>query len=422
MLFRSNLDSASYVNLPNSYHGKIVQAGAKAWKKILEEIDKIDAGRQKFYQYQIYNGGDWLLNKSRALKKNDWNSLAGNSSKPVFYFTLPDPWQIYLDSEKNPEINSQDPNLDLQLKKRNNMLKLQKTAWNEALNKKNESAGVSGGEVLFNQYFAKLMTDPAWPLPYNHSLRYAVADFKNYYFRKEGDQEGFNRDEIMKEAFPEFRDAIGYYDSRKNPYLVGSENEPLNNKMQKAIIKHYKQKPKTEAYFFVAETKSSKSLEELEFDFFKGRCMYSFANQKDFDSRFRPDGTSYNLGSSACVRGGLKLVNARFDKGGVVYVTGTISIEGDLSGGDGLALMAKAVSVEGNGQLDNVSIIQDSDQEFIFKAKTLNGNLVTRGPVKVDGFGERVLKYNNGLKQNKYLVGFQSYIDSWKWEYAGASN
>ena len=96
----ANLDSASYVNLPNSYHGKIVQAGAKAWKKILEEIDKIDAGRQKFYQYQIYNGGDWLLNKSRALKKNDWNSLAGNSSKPVFYFTLPDPWQIYLDSEK----------------------------------------------------------------------------------------------------------------------------------------------------------------------------------------------------------------------------------------------------------------------------------------------------------------------------------
>ena len=406
------LDSGNYV-LNNSYHGKIIQMGAKKWKRILELLDGIEASKQKFYRYQP-SSGDWK-GTSRALKKNDWDSLWSRANPPVFYFTLPDPWQIYLNSEKTPENKIQDSNMDRELKKRYNMTKLQKTAWNEALAKKRESAEVSGGEVLFNQYFAKLMTDPAWPLPYNHSLRYAIKEFKNYYFRKEGDQEDYSSDDIMKEAFPEFRDAIGYYDARQNPYLLGFENKPLNNKIQKEIIKKYKAGPQSKkGYYFAKDIVGSRSLEELEFNFFNGRCMYSFADQGEFEKRFRPDSGNYSMGTVACVKGGLTLKAASFDRGGVIHVFGKATIEGDLNGGDGLVLVADTFAI-GSGRLDKVSIIQRSDQAFTFQLDNLSGNLVTRGPITVSRKG--VIKYDQSFKNDKYLVGFQSYIDSWRWKH-----
>ena len=84
---------------------------------------------------------------------------------------------------------------------------------------------------------------------------------------------GKRKDFMEQDVIPEFRDAIGYYDSNLNDYMKKMENEPLGPELQKKIIKKYREKksgdPKS-AYFFASEINAgiSKSLEELDIEKF----------------------------------------------------------------------------------------------------------------------------------------------------------
>ena len=404
------------------HHQMIVQEAAKTWKENVVALiaDKVEDRKQDFYLFSPFSGA-WA-DRSRALKRNQWGggSIASGSSKgPAYYFTVPDPWQIAAEKEIN-SVTGQDPRIKDFIHARTPLSEVKKEGFNQAV-KAFGTGSESGAEELFREYFSRVMTDPAWPLPYNYSTRFAKEKLKRYYFR--GDPEASDdRDDFMtKRAVPEFRDAIGYFNPRVNPYLRDSENKPLNNQLQKEVFSHYKSKYKADnypAYFFVKEMKSARSLETLDLDqLYKGRCMFSYAKRKEFDARFRQSKMEHNykLGATVCYQGALELVDASFDGGGVLVVSGPVILKGTRFGGGGLTLVAPQIRIEGMAmRLEQVSLVQTGETPFKFRADEIKGNLVVKKPVEVKRKG--VLSYDAGfLKGDSYVVGFQPYISQWAW-------
>jgi hypothetical protein len=404
------------------HHQLIVQDAAKTWKESVVSLinDEVEDKKQEDYLFSPFSGS-WA-DRSRALKRNQWSdgSISQGSSKgPAYYFTVPDPWQIALEKEIN-SVTGQDQRVKDLVHARTPLGDVKKGAFNQAV-KTFSTGSESGAEELFREYFSRVMTDPAWPLPYNYSTRFAKEKIKRYYFR--GDPEASDdRDEFMTErAVPEFRDAIGYFNPRVNPYLRDTENKPLNNKIQKEIFSHYKAKYKGgdfPAYYFVKEMKTARSLESLDLDqLYKGRCMFSYSKRKDFDARFRqtPLEHNYKLGATVCYQGSLELVDASFEGGGVLVVSGPVIIKGSRFNGGGLTLVSPRIRIEGMAmRLEQVSLIQTGEGPFHFRADEIRGNLVVKKPVEVMRKG--VLSYDAGfLKAQTYVVGFQPYISQWAW-------
>jgi hypothetical protein len=403
------------------HHQKIIQDAAKVWKENIATLiaTEVEDAKKKYYLFNPFSGS-WSKS-SRALKRNPWGqgAVSGSNAGPAYYFTLPDPWQIALDKEVTP-LTGQDTTLKNMINDRTPLSEIQRNEYNQAI-KRFKSGSEEGPDVLFKKYFARIMTDPAWPLPYNYSTRFAKEKFKRYYFREDPEKSD-DRDTFMrKKVVPEFRDAIGYFSPRANPYLQDVENQPLNNKIQKKIVKHYRDKYKDKdlpAYFFAKELSSSSSLENIAIEgLYDGRCMYSFSKREKFDARFQVEkGThKYKLKTVACFKGNLELTNAEFEGGGVLIVQGSVSLKGTSFNGGGLVILAPVIKDEGNGmRLSQVSLIQTRKTPFKFRAEELQGNLVTKGPVEVRRKGH--LKYAPGfLKQNQYVVGFQPYISTWEW-------
>jgi len=421
LLLRDN-DVTRTVDGLQYHHQRIVQDAARVWKENIATLiaKDVEDANKKFYLFSPFSGS-WSKN-SRALKRNPWNQAAagGSGSGPAYYFTLPDPWQIAMDKEINP-LTGQDTTLKNLINDRTSLTELQKNDWNQAL-KRFQSGSEEGPEILFKKYFARIMTDPAWPLPYNYSIRFAKEKFKRYYFREDPEASD-DRDTFMnKKAVPEFRDAIGYLSPRANPYLQDMENQPFSNKIQKDIIKYYRDKYEGKdfpAYYFAKEMSSNRSLEEVEIEgLYDGRCMYSFKSRDKFDARFQVEKGfhKYKLKTVACYQGDLELIDGDFDGGGVLYVQGEVSLKGTSLNGGGLVIIATIIKVDGIAmRLNQVSLIQTKkNTPFRFEAEEISGNLVTKGPVDVRRKG--VLKYAPGfLKKNQYVVGFQPYISSWEW-------
>ena len=216
-------------------HAEILLAAATRYQEdVFEPMTEAEDNSQlrKFYSFTPYKG-DWWEKKSRAQKHNStWKQSQNPKDSPVVpYFTLPDPWEIKLDKEKIPQPddkNGPQPALEWgpfksALRKKVTDKELDsyphnKTAYGggdffEGTSVKEKE--VTGYEALFEKYFRRVMTDPAWVLPYNHSLRFGIDRFKENFFKSDsGTADAGKREDFMKkDVIPEFRDAIGYHDS-----------------------------------------------------------------------------------------------------------------------------------------------------------------------------------------------------------------
>ena len=286
---------------------------------------------------------------------------------------------------------------------------------------------VEGYEALFEKYFRRVMTDPAWVLPYNHSLRFGIDRFKENFFKNDSGAAdvGKRKDFMKQDVIPEIRDAIGYHDSNLTDYMKKMENEPLGPELQKKIIKKYREKKHNAtdaAYFFASEINDnfSKSLEELDLEgLYKGRCVFKFDSQDSFSDKYGGL-DNFGINSVNCINSDLSLKDARISKEGVIWVKGNLNIEGELDAKN-VVFVAKNVNIERSrfNQLRVGSIINYGTKAFDFSPSKIFGNLVVTKFGKVTGgsnSGGAELNYNSDfLKKSKSIVTFQPFINSWKW-------
>jgi hypothetical protein len=404
-----------------SEYGPEVKAAAQKWQKIVDQIsNKMDKPDQPYYSFSPISSS-WSRN-SRVFRQNKWNE-AGGEKTPVLYFTLPDPWEI---------ASGNDSSELTQFVRRGNRLSqyLGKQDYNQAI-QKFQTSNVSGGETLFNEYFKKIMTDPAWVLPYNYSNRFGLPEFKEMYFTREPK----GRQDFMEtEAVEEFRDGIGYFESKINPYMEpksdSEKNKPLGPDFQERIIRAYRDDPKYKdkhkgAYSFVSELGSSaNNLEELNLkELYRGRCIYRMDSDEFKDKFFNTDTGQYDIHTVVCIDGDLEL-NGIYKGVGVLHVAGTVKITGHVNyqtglPTDGTSLVVSANQFEfgSNTYQVKASLIQRKEGgSTSFSLDKLTGNFVLRdfGGVNVMSGRSATLKYDSSfLKNVEFVVGFQPYIKSW---------
>lgn len=427
-------------------HAKILMSAAERYQNdIFQAVVDTENNSQlrKFHVFKPFKAS-WS-DKARAFKHNvTWIETENPNENPVVpYFTLPDPWEIKLDPEKIPDADGESGPKDAVT---NTFLKtaLRERVTDNDLDKyphnKREYGGedsfkgisiknqpVDGYEALFEKYFRRVMTDPAWILPYNHSLRFGVDRFKENFFKSEsGEADSGKREDFMKrEVIPEFRDAIGYHDSNLNDYMENMENEPLGPELQKKIIQIYRDKKQDDpeaAYFFASEIAQdvSKSLEELEIEnLYSGRCVFKFASERLFFNRVGSS-DDFSIDSINCINSNLSLDNANISGEGVIWVNGDLIIKGDLSAPN-VVFVAKNVKPERSrsNRLTVGSLINRGEAAFDFSPALISGNLVVKKFGKVTGGRSSEgasLNYGSSfLKNESHALTFQPFINSWKW-------
>lgn len=385
---------------------------------------------------------EWVKN-SRVYKKSQrFLNLAKDGELVVPYYTLPDPWEILLKDEKIPQpdddkgnpVNAQiNPDFKTKLRKKVSEADLESYPHNKTeytrsddfqstkVDIRGSETEVSGYEGLFETYFRRVMTDPAWVLPYNHSLRFAMDDFKKQYFQATSDSNVPDRDDFMKDVFPEFRDAIGYHKSDLNPYMKDKEHSALGPDLQKEIIKKYRDGPESKlGYFFASEFKQgSSSLEEVSLsDLYKGRCVFHFDDEDKFKKRFTKNGT-LTVNTIVCLNIDLNLKNEEIKGRGVIWSKGKLKIDGSLSA-ENIVFVTPEVEGSGFGQSLKVGSLIVTKKIFNFFPESIDGNLVVAKFGKVTGGDSSdgaALTYNSGfLKTKNYAVSFQPFIDRWNFE------
>ncbi len=443
--FTQNIDGLQAI------HADILLAAAKQYEEtILKPIndsssDSIKEEYRDFYAFTPFQEGGWW-GKARARKHNkSWVENNGSeNSYSVPYFTLPDPWEIKLEEEKIPNTDKEKP-LQKATTSRALRTAIRKKVTEKELEQyphnKNQYTGkqifkgksirgddVHGYEALFEKYFRRVMTDPAWVLPYNHSLRFGIQEFKKNFFKSDSSKAdpGQRKDFMKNDVVPEFRDAIGYHESNLNDYMKKMENAPLGPALQKKIIKKYRDKNPDKGdsgYFFAPEISksTSKSLEDLDLDdLYTGRCSFQFASEDLFFRRLGGSSETFTIDSIYCINSSLILDNANISGKGVIWVKGDLRIKGDLNASQ-VVLVANNVMAEGSNSVLNVgSIIHYGNKEFDFSSSKINGNLVVtkfgtvKGGSNLEG---ATLTYNHSfLKKQTHAVTFQPFINSWKWQ------
>lgn len=419
---------------------ELLVKGAKKWLKIVEEVGKLDDEDKSIYSFQEPQFKNW--EKSNVKKLNPHWKAEEDPKKPmVYYFTLPDPWHMYTERMKVPmAIKRKKSNAghyeaeDMQFsqlfqeryyKDKNDYdEKMPKLKYNELIAKFTadvDGKSYEGPEALFEKYFRRVMTDPAWVLPYNHSLRFGLNAFKKQFFKSDPDEAGGDRKSFMKDdVVPEFRDAIGYHMGSENAYMEKKELEGLGPATQIAIIDKFKDGEK-DAYYFAKELQGGYSLEGLQLgSLYSGRCMFAFKNEKEFLGRFLPNGRgAIDLNTSVCVQGDLTLEDVEFKTGGLLIVDGKVTFKGvsDVQG-NGTVIRAKEFAISGPTRINGLSLIQTGDSPFNISSD-ITGNLVVKKFGKVQRRAE--LNYDPGfLKKVQFLVSFQPYIN--EWEYKGKAD
>jgi hypothetical protein len=399
----------SSLDLDVDIYGDTVQKAAKEWEKILKLVDKLGPNGD-YYKFERYRAR-WAK-KSRVFRAFGWNDNQNSQEKPVFYFTLPDPWQIFSNRE-GVSGWTQSTNFGGGADQGNRGY----------LDKVVQSFGDNGtgGEDLFNKYFMKIMTDPAWVLPYNYSLRFGIPDFKSMYFTSDPSE---REHKMANEVIPELRDSIGYFDQKVNPYMDPGNSEdlknaPLNTELQSRIIKGVREGKIKDAYYFAKELGGSvDNLEELELDnLYSGRCSFYYDKSRKnvFKEKYLSDGSKFH--STICVEGELELPTGTMEGSGVLWVSGPVTIAGDFEAPE-LVIIAPKITVKKPGANVKASLIVHKANPFSFNLSSLDGNLVVKKFDQISSRRDpRALNYNAGfLKKESYSVAFQPYIKVWGME------
>ncbi len=429
-------------------HAEILMAAAIRYQEdVFQPVTEADDNSElrKFYTFTPFSAGGWQ-SKARAFKHNaTWKESQDPKNSPVVpYFTLPDPWEIRLEKEKIPQPddkNGQQPALEWGPFKAALRTKVTEKELKSYPHNKSMYGGddffkgtsikekdVTGYEALFEKYFRRVMTDPAWVLPYNHSLRFGIDRFKENFFKSEsGQADAGKRKDFMKgDVIPEFRDAIGYHDSNLNDYMKKMENEPLGPDLQQKIIKKYREQKENDpdaAYFFASEISEgvSKSLEELDLEnLYTGRCVFKYATEELF---FKKVGSNddFIVDSLNCINANLTLENANITGEGVIWIKGDLIIKGDLNAPK-VVFIAQNIKPEVSraNRITVGSMINYGSKAFNFSPALISGNLVVKKFGKVTGGSSSegaTLKYDASfLKKRSHAVAFQPFINSWKWE------
>ena len=425
-------------------HHQILWAASELYEKdILNEAAGWKSGDElhDLYMLSDYSTQTEWIKKSRVYKGGRWLDQAKND--PFLpYYTLPDPWEILLGKEKIPQPDGSKGNAAKAEEKNDFKVNLRKKVSKEQLEKykhnldhakfsfkgfeaeTSKGKRVEGYEALFEKYFKRVMTDPAWVLPYNHSLRFGLPEFKNQFFQAQSSNVP-DREDFMGEVIPEYRDAIGYHKQGLNDYMSKQENSALGPEIQKKIIKKYKgQASKEEAYFFARELSvTNKSLEELDLkDLYKGRCVFKFKSENEFKARFGSGNNKFKVDTAICIDGELELDNAELSGSGILWVQKGISLKGNLTAENIVIVTPKLESkdLSSSSQLDVGSLII-TEKPFDFFPDTINGNLVVAKFGKVMGGSSQGASLNyqsQFLKSPKvdYAISFQPFINKWDFE------
>lgn len=380
---------------------KMIKSAALRWLEITEMV--VDTKNPAYLLKQPWiTGSGTFASKSKAIKMRKWNPKAGGiKDGKLHYFTLPDPW---LSETENPD--GLDTKIEETIDGESNYLK----------GLRQVDSGGGGSEIMFNDYFRRLMTDPAWVLPYNYSSRFYFKELKTIFFQKKGVESSKTRDEEMEDIIPEIRDAIGYVGNQNNKYMGGNKGAPLplNEEVQRNIFKFYKEQKLTDkGYYFVKEMTAG-SLAEVELDsLYDGRCIFKFENQAELIKRLEK--TNNQLNTVVCMTKNLELPlpnNMSIRGNGVIHVANLLTIKGDLKFDGQVVLIAKKITLKSRPELENISLIQ-TGATFNPNFKTLSGNLVV-DKLSPNISGEPVITYNKGLKNKDYVVSFQPFINTWE--------
>ncbi|MCO4783466.1 MAG: hypothetical protein KC646_14160 [Candidatus Cloacimonetes bacterium] len=376
----------------------IIKSGALRWFEIMDLLQGMSDKGEKYSLKKAWSmSSGAFASKSKAIKMRQWNPTnSGESNGKPHYFTLPDPW---LSRSSKPLAIDRD---------------IEETVkGNDTYMTKHENLGSEGGGEYLFKFFRRLMTDPAWVLPYNYSSRFYFPKLKEVFFAKGASAP--NREELMANSvIPEIRDSIGYVGA-SNPYMnLGDEGKPtpLNEAAQRNIVKEYKKDAnKDKGYFFVKEM-TGDSLAEVDLEsLYNGRCIFQFDNEEGLRRRLvKTDG---KLDTSVCVNNlTLPISGINMTGKGVIYVRNNLKITEDIDTGGLLVLMAKSIDIKSGKVLNNVSLIQTSGK-FSARFRELNGNLVVKELNNSIG-GTPVVRYNRNLKADDYVVSFQPFINTWE--------
>lgn len=376
----------------------IIKSAALRWFEIMDLMQSMSDKGEKYALKKAWSmASGSFASKSKAIKMRQWNTQpSGENNGKAHYFTLPDPW---LSRSSKPLA------IDREIE--------ETVKGNEAYMSKHENLDSDGGGEYLFKFFRRLMTDPAWVLPYNYSSRFYFPKLKEVFFAKGAN--GPSREELMANSvIPEIRDSIGYVGS-SNSYMGtgdGGKPTPLNEEVQAKIFTKVREEgDKSNSYFFVKEA-TGRSLGEVEIEsLYNGRCIFQFNNSQGLKARLEKTGGK--LDTSVCVTNlSLPIPGVQMSGKGIIHVRSTLNITGDIDTGGLLVLMAKNIIVTPNISLNNVSLIQTAGQ-FSAKFRELNGNLVVNDIS--DGFvGEPVITYNRNLKADDYVVSFQPFINTWE--------
>lgn len=401
-------------------YGEEIQKAAVMWLKIAEMVNSND--EDSYYAFNPVEANWVKQSRVYASSSATWSKIDLNKDdKLSLYFTLPDPWQTYHKGyDSGPEQKSES------YKKRSeaDSEAVRSNRLNKAISHFESGSDSRGSEVLFENYFRPLMTDPSWILPYNYSLRFGLPAFRDMFFNDNPKA----RAKMKQSVIPELRDAVGFQEDKINEYMKAQKpedkNKPLNNAFQKAIIKKYKDegfKDRNKAYFFVPELGSaSKSLEELELSaLYDGRCIFKY-NADEFKDKRCTSSNTCRVDSAICVNGSLELSVDKLQGPGILWVNGNFvsKAKGGKFDAKGVVIVAKSINFEQVGtEVTGVLVQHSKSNGFLFKnISKLDGSLITAklAPLAIHSRISAELNYDAGfLKAANYTVGFQPYIKYW---------